>query len=542
MKPIKFGCGLIVLIVVAAIFYQSYQRALSISHLSKNHINITMHDPSTLKPIPWYSPELNANLRFPAELAPPTPQVVPQTRCAFGAFKPGDASFLVAVVELKNHTYTAEIAAAREKLLKSNNMKILGEGVADINGMHTYIFDVSMNTANPVLGRLYVIQGSDGNAYLLTSMAPASRWPSFSDIADSAASTFSLGQPSASPASPIAAAPSEPPHFSFNRPTAPAPSAPTPTPTTPDPLPPALAPSNTSRLPAGPIQVQIDGTWTRALVMESTADKTHVRYFPLGQPSQTAWVTDDQIRPLTPERMREESERRIQQMRTRHAHDASSNTSPTPRPAPTPAPAPAPAPTPEPAPAPTIQLTLDTALKLLTSPADQPKALDFLANATPDAPHRAKVISALHPLLDADKSLSLPAARALARWSDDAAERSLISQFQTTPRENRRPYFEYLTARKTPSAARALAARLHFSEDVIAAEAALESLGLIAEPPTRDLLSDKDPAVIKYAIDTLATIGTTDSLPALDKLSQNPDYKISAAASRAIQRIQSRTK
>jgi HEAT repeat protein len=75
---------------------------------------------------------------------------------------------------------------------------------------------------------------------------------------------------------------------------------------------------------------------------------------------------------------------------------------------------------------------------------------------------------------------------------------------------------------------------------VIAAEDQLESMGSVAEPAVRELATDKDTSVAKYAVDVLATIGTKESLPELEKASESNDPKLADAASSAIQRIQGR--
>jgi hypothetical protein len=383
-----------------------------------------------------------------------------------------------------------------------------------------------------------------------------SGWATFADVSDSAASTFTLGEPPPYTPAVVQAPVAQAPQFSVNhsspldRPSAPAEPSQNNTPSspaTPSPMqtPSSTPPSDFPRTAAASrsVEILVGGNWIHGFVVKKEDGKSFVRYFPRGKPAQTTWATDDQLRPLTPQRMREEIDASLH---PEHLGSAPSTATPSPtssdaqpqgtRVKPV-------TPSVVPASTPAEDLTVDSAIKLLgsSSAADRANAAKFLVTVPPDDAHRSAVVKLLTGMLAEGSGITQrPAAQALAAWADDATERAFIARLAAAPREERRGIFEMLGARKTAAAARAIAARLRVSEDVIAAGDQLESMGSVAEPAVRELVADKETSVAKYAVDVLATIGTKESLPALEKASESDDSKLAGAASSAMQRIQSR--
>ena len=110
------------------------------------------------------------------------------------------------------------------------------------------------------------------------------------------------------------------------------------------------------------------------------------------------------------------------------------------------------------------------------------------------------------------------------------------------PRNERRAIFEFLAARQTPTAAKALARRLRIAEDASEASISLIQMGAAAEIGVRDIATDTNKQAKRHAIDILKEIGTQESLPALKRAAADQDASVAASARLAIEAIERRGK
>jgi HEAT repeat protein len=169
-------------------------------------------------------------------------------------------------------------------------------------------------------------------------------------------------------------------------------------------------------------------------------------------------------------------------------------------------------------------------------------AIRNLRDTPPDDNRRAAVTSALEGLLDdADFSARADAVRALGVWGTKENVPALLAVLQKdkefVPRHGA---MEALARLKDDRAIEPIAARLAIPADRNAAAKALQDIGPAAEKAVRAQLNDPDNWTKTEACHVLRVIGSRQSLPALQRLINDPDISVRSAAQDTIKVLQAK--
>jgi HEAT repeat protein len=135
-------------------------------------------------------------------------------------------------------------------------------------------------------------------------------------------------------------------------------------------------------------------------------------------------------------------------------------------------------------------------------------------------------------LTHADPAVKIAAAEALAGWGDADSVPPLCRLTTDWNGNGRAAAMTALAARRDERGATAVAARLSDVCDHDHAVKSLIAMGQAAEKAVAAYLTDPDGSMRLQACRILKEIGTRESLPALEKASQDPN-PFSAAAARA---------
>jgi len=558
------AAGVVVAAIVGGIMigYPAYQRAVAIASLSTKTIDVSLHADAPLESTPFHHAASRCRIRFPAGMPAPENRSIAQAEYAFGTALHGEASFQVAEFDRGSVSFNSYVRGSRLNMKQSlKNMVIEDEGFATINGMNSYVMTYRFMSDKAFCSRVYMNDGGGTKVYAIMVIALDSEWPKVADASDSAASTFEVGD---WPEEPPTFARNDPPRSVFSPAPPPMPippraspgfppSTPGVPPGTPSDMPSRMTPgappawqhAMPSPSPAGPsgntvipgppaspfVEVNIDGKWLSGVQFEEKGDKVRVRYHEMGGPFGEAWVTRDQTRPRT---FGSRTVRSFPQ--PGGAASGGAGVPHAPR-APVAPGAGAPG-APGEAKA---ELTVDAAAAQLSdsNPFQSAKACEALAAMTPDKEHQPGVIKALAAVLREDNIFTrTPAAKALGVWADAVTEKAFIDRLVTGRKQEHAGIFEMLSARKTPTAAKALARRLRVPDDAAVVEPELKKMGAVAEPAVREMLTDPDKTVRKRAAHLLASIGTRDSLPALTKAATALETSVSFEAKASMEEIQ----
>jgi HEAT repeat protein len=152
---------------------------------------------------------------------------------------------------------------------------------------------------------------------------------------------------------------------------------------------------------------------------------------------------------------------------------------------------------------------------------------------------QAEVAAALGGLLsEPDRNLRGEAAVLLLDFAGPDDVPALAEFLKGEDGSGRREVMQYLARTQDERAAPAIASWL--GRDPGAALECLVALGEVAEPATLDALSGRDGNIRRHAALALKQIGTRKSLRPLQRVAQDPDGGVAAAAQEAIQAITSR--
>jgi predicted Zn finger-like uncharacterized protein len=166
------------------------------------------------------------------------------------------------------------------------------------------------------------------------------------------------------------------------------------------------------------------------------------------------------------------------------------------------------------------------------------EALRKLKDMLPDDEHRADVIKGLGPLInDADHFTRHWAIEALGVWGNKDAVPILLKAMRDG--DTRHEAMKALGRLKDERAVEPIAARLEEISDLHAAAEALKAMGPMAEKAVLARLNHHEIHVRWMVCEVLETIGTEQSIPALEKAEAN-DFHIKFQARKAINAIKAR--
>lgn len=168
-------------------------------------------------------------------------------------------------------------------------------------------------------------------------------------------------------------------------------------------------------------------------------------------------------------------------------------------------------------------------------------AVEFFSKATLTEAQRVAVAKAMHTLVtDPDKGVADATRRALKTLATKADADFLLEKMNSTDDALRVFATDILVDLKDVRVAKPLAAMLQDRMKTHYAGNALIRLGSSAEPSVLALLSSEDPTTRKRAAEVLANIGTSASLPALQRATKDKDFFAKVAADRALNAIKAR--
>jgi len=175
------------------------------------------------------------------------------------------------------------------------------------------------------------------------------------------------------------------------------------------------------------------------------------------------------------------------------------------------------------------------------SPGARRSAIEALTTASLAPDQQAAASRALRPLvIDSDRAVNDPARKAMKTLATPADADFLLEQMESTDDWLRQFATDLLVQFKEPRAAKPLAVLLVDARKTHAAGRSLVALGSIAEPAVVPYLSSEDPNTRKRAAEVLGEIGTSASLPALQKVAKDSNFFAKVAAERAINAIKAR--
>jgi serine/threonine protein kinase/HEAT repeat protein len=168
-------------------------------------------------------------------------------------------------------------------------------------------------------------------------------------------------------------------------------------------------------------------------------------------------------------------------------------------------------------------------------------AIQDLTTGQLNAAQQAAASRALRPLvIDPERAVNDPARKAMKTLATPADADFLLEQLSSTDDWLRQFATDLLVQFKEPRAAKPLAELLPDTRKTHAAGRSLIALGSIAEPAVMPYLSHNDPNARKRAAEVLGEIGTSASLPALQKVAKDSNFFAKVAAERAITAIKAR--
>jgi serine/threonine protein kinase len=171
--------------------------------------------------------------------------------------------------------------------------------------------------------------------------------------------------------------------------------------------------------------------------------------------------------------------------------------------------------------------------------ARQAEALERLAKAEPTQPLREPIVAEMKRLAaDPTASLRRAAVTGLARWGGVGTLDVLSGAMRDDDASVRRTAFEAAASLKDARAAKAIAGAME--RDRSAAGAALRRMGAVAEEAAIGLLDSSDMWVRLEGVRVLEEVGTSRSLPALQKAARSTDGLVKMGAERAIKAVESR--
>jgi HEAT repeat protein len=170
------------------------------------------------------------------------------------------------------------------------------------------------------------------------------------------------------------------------------------------------------------------------------------------------------------------------------------------------------------------------------------RAEERLAKVYPAEHRREEVARALEPAATNGDIIVRPnAVRALAVWATPDSVPALIKVLDDQAPQCRAEAMTGLAALKDERGAAAVAKRLADHSDRANARQALEAMGPVAEKPVAALLTHPDHLVRREACDILKTIGTSESVAALQTVAgQDKSPPVQRAAQEALQAIAAR--
>jgi HEAT repeat protein len=160
----------------------------------------------------------------------------------------------------------------------------------------------------------------------------------------------------------------------------------------------------------------------------------------------------------------------------------------------------------------------------------------------PDAAHQDEVADALVKLLDdPDVGVKEDAANTLAVWGRQADAGAVAKLLQAPEPHLHRAAIATLAKLKGPIAADALVNQFRIPLERFQASRVVQlEFGSSAEPALIKYLDDPDQNVRSESLGLLKVVGTRASVPALTKLSRDPDPMIAGDAADALRAVQAR--
>ncbi|GDY18838.1 hypothetical protein LBMAG56_01830 [Verrucomicrobiota bacterium] len=167
-------------------------------------------------------------------------------------------------------------------------------------------------------------------------------------------------------------------------------------------------------------------------------------------------------------------------------------------------------------------------------------AISRFGTAKPEG-NKAEIAAVLLPLMkDTDHFTRQNVAKALGIWGDADAVEPLLALL-TDPQFNVRwAAIEALGALQDPRAAATLARMIADKKETFQCSQALKVLGRVAEPEVLKLLADTRPETRREACQILKTIGSSASLPALEKAASDGDQLTAMFAKQALKDVKER--
>jgi HEAT repeat protein len=168
-------------------------------------------------------------------------------------------------------------------------------------------------------------------------------------------------------------------------------------------------------------------------------------------------------------------------------------------------------------------------------------AMDDLAKAKLTPERQAAASRALRPLVtDGERAVSDGARNAMKALASPADADFMLGLLGSTDDATRQFATDLLVKFKDARAAKPIAVLLSDSMKTYPAGKALVALGSAAEPAVIPYLGHDDPNTRKRAAEVLAEIGTSASLPALQRGAKDKNFFAKVAAERALNAIKSR--
>ncbi len=168
-------------------------------------------------------------------------------------------------------------------------------------------------------------------------------------------------------------------------------------------------------------------------------------------------------------------------------------------------------------------------------------ALQYLSTAKLTPEQRTAAALALRPFITHREDRVRDGARnAMKILATPADADFLLEQMKSTDDATRQFATDLLVGFKDARAAKLIAILLSDNHKTYAAGKALISLGSAAEPAVIPYLRNEDPNTRKRAAEVLAEIGTSASLPDLQKMTKDKNFFAKTSAERAVNTIKSR--
>jgi HEAT repeat protein len=169
------------------------------------------------------------------------------------------------------------------------------------------------------------------------------------------------------------------------------------------------------------------------------------------------------------------------------------------------------------------------------------RASQQLATKTPEKPDPEIAKALMEVVLGPQNTaVKAAAARALEKWSTPAEVPGLIKALGDSFPMIPTSAIKALTRHKAPEAIEPVAAKLKDLSTRHAAAEFLKAAGPAAEPAVVKLLENLDPWVRREAASILKVIGTKDSIPALEKATDDPDVFAKNNAKEALAAVKAR--